>query len=344
MISLHEHLERLVNGQDLSSNDAYAAFASIMQGEVSEVEMAALLTALRVKGESVGEIVGAARAMHERATRITTVKRGLLDTCGTGGDRLQTFNISTAAAFVLAACGVPIAKHGNRSVSSNSGSADVLEQLGVNISLTPEQVARCIDEIGIGFCFAPLFHGAMKHAASVRKQLRFRTIFNLLGPLTNPARAEHQLLGTGKIETANCLARALAELGSDHSYVVCGADHLDEVSLWGQTTAFEIASGKLIEHLWTAETFRLPECRVEQLQVDSAAASAALLRGIFQGQNGAARNIVLANAAAGLLAARLTDDARDGVKRAADALDSGKVLDVLERLVAATTATNAAGY
>ncbi len=334
MISLHEHLERVVMGHDLASDDAYAAFTAIMQGEVSEVEMAALLTALRVKGEAVGEIVGAARAMHERATPITTAKRGLLDTCGTGGDRLQTFNISTAAAFVLAACGVPIAKHGNRSVSSNSGSADVLEQLGVNINLTPVQVARCIDELGIGFCFAPLFHGAMKHAAPVRKQLRFRTIFNLLGPLTNPARAEFQLLGTGRIETAHRLARALAELGRSHAFVVCGADQLDEVSLWGQTTAFEVSGGQLIEHRWTAATFGLEECHVEQLQVASSAESAGVLRRVFQGQMGAARDIVLANAAVGLLAARKSDDPREAVATAAAAVDAGKVIDLMERLAA----------
>jgi anthranilate phosphoribosyltransferase len=336
MTSLHEHLERLVSGNDLEPEEAHAAFGAIMQGEVAEVEMAALLTALRVKGESVGEIVGAARAMQERATPITTSKRGLLDTCGTGGDRLQTFNISTAAAFVLAACGVPIAKHGNRSVSSSSGSADVLEQMGVNINLTPEQVARCIDEIGIGFCFAPLFHGAMKFAAPVRKQLRFRTIFNLLGPLTNPAWAEFQLLGTGRVETANRLARALAELGREHAFVVCGADHLDEVSLWGQTKAFEVTGGRLIEHRWTAETFRLSECRVEDLQVTSAAASCAVLRRIFLGEKCPARDIVLANAAVGLLAARKTDDPREAAETAASAVDEGKAQEVLEKLVALT--------
>ena len=342
MTSLHEYLERVVTGHDLAADDAYAAFTAIMQGEVSEVEMAALLTALRVKGEAVGEIVGAARAMHERATPIVTTKRRLLDTCGTGGDQLQTFNISTATAFVVAACGVPIAKHGNRGVSSSSGSADVLEQLGVNISLTPEQVARCIDELGIGFCFAPLFHGAMKYAAPVRKQLRFRTIFNLLGPLTNPARAEFQLLGTGRIETAHRLARALAELGREHAFVVCGADQLDEVSLWGLTTAFEVSAGQLIEHRWTAATFGLAECSVEPLQVGSPAESAAVLRQVFQGEPGAARDIVLANAAAGLLTARKTDDPREAVSQAAAAIESGKVLDVAQRLVAMTTALRGA--
>src|SRR5262245_54474150 len=188
--------------------------------------------------------------MQQRAAPLKTRHQGLLDTCGTGGDQLNTFNISTAAAFVVAACGVPVPKHGNRGVSSSSGSADCLEQLGVNVNLSPEQVGRCIDELHIGFCFAPLFHAAMKYAAPVRKQLRFRTIFNLLGPLTNPAGAEFQLVGTGRKETAHRLARALAELGRMHAYVVSGADQLDEVSLWGTTTAFEVTSGQVHEHVW----------------------------------------------------------------------------------------------
>ena len=336
MISLTEQLERLVQGEDLSTAEAHAAFAAIMQGEVSEVEMAALLTALRVKGESVAEIVGAARAMHERATPIEVKRNGLLDTCGTGGDRLSTFNISTATAFVLAACDVPIAKHGNRSVSSSSGSADVLEQLGININLTPAQVADCIDRVGIGFCFAPLFHGAMKHAAPVRKQLKFRTIFNLLGPLTNPARAEFQLLGTGRIEIAGRLARALAELGRQHAFVVCGADHLDEVSLWGTTTAFEIVSDKIIEHHWNARTFELPEADVGELRVATAAESAQVLREVFRGQAGGARNIVLANAAVGLLAAGKVAEPHEGVEMGAAAIDSGRVAVILENLAATT--------
>src|SRR5258708_18635121 len=248
MTAIEHALNRLVSGHDLDTGEAHAAFSAIMDGLSSEVETAALLTALRVKGEAVGEIVGAARAMHERATPIHTKHQGLLDTCGTGGDELHTFNISTAAAFVVAACGVPVPKHGNRGVSSTSGSADCLEQLGVNINLTPEKGTRCIDELMIGFCFAPLFHAAMKHAAPVRKQLRFRPIFNLLGPLTNPASAEFQLVGTGRKEMAHRLARALAELGRNHAYVVCGADQLDEVSLWGTTTAFEVAGARMHEH------------------------------------------------------------------------------------------------
>jgi anthranilate phosphoribosyltransferase len=336
MVSLQEQLELLVQGEDLSIPAAYAAFSAIMQGEANEIEMAALLTALRVKGESVAEIVGAARAMQEQATPIVVERRGLLDTCGTGGDRLGTFNISTAAAFVLAACDVPIAKHGNRSVSSNSGSADVLEALGVNINLTPQNVARCIDELGIGFCFAPLFHSAMKHAAPVRKQLKFRTIFNLLGPLTNPARAEFQLLGTGRVETAARLARALSELGRERALVVSGADHLDEVSLWGVTQAFEVTPSRLIEHRWTAASFGLPEVEVGQLKVASAAESAAVLRRIYAGERGAPRDIVLANVAAGLLVFGKVADLQEGVSLGAEAIDSGRAENVLSRLVGKT--------
>jgi anthranilate phosphoribosyltransferase len=332
MTALDHALDRLVTGNDLESGEAHAAFSAIMDGQASEVETAALLAGLRVKGESVGEIVGAARAMHQRVTPIRTKHHGLLDTCGTGGDELHTFNISTAAAFVAAACGVPVAKHGNRSVSSTSGSADCLEQLGVNINLSPDQVTRCLDELKIGFCFAPLLHSAMRYAMPVRKQLRFRTIFNLLGPLTNPASAEFQLVGTGRKEAAHRLARALAELGRTHAYVVCGADQLDEVSLWGTTTAFEVTGAHVMEHHWTAKTFGLPECRLEALQVHSPAESAAVIREIFAGNPGAPRDIVLANSAAALLAVRHATDPRDAVDQAARAIDSGAARDLVQRL------------
>jgi anthranilate phosphoribosyltransferase len=333
MNTIQQALDRIVAGQDLDTPLAYAAFSAVMDGHVSDVEIAALLTGLRLKGEAVSEIVGAARAMFERATPIACRQAELLDTCGTGGDQLRTFNISTATAFVVAACGVTVPKHGNRGVSSTSGSADVLERLGVNISLSPAKVAMCLDELKLGFCFAPLFHGAMRHVAPVRKQLRFRTIFNLLGPLTNPARANYQLVGTGRMETAHRLARALAELGRRHAYVVCGADQLDEVSLWGTTTAFEVTEGQLSQQQWTASTFGLPECRVEELQVDSPEESARILKDVFAGKPGAARNIVLANSSAALLAAVRTSDPRQGVEWAAAAIDAGRVSELLSRLV-----------
>lgn len=326
-------LSRALDRQDLTAKQMQAAMTAVMEGQCGDAEIAALLTALRMKGEAISEIVGAARAMHQRATRIVTQRTGLLDTCGTGGDGLQTFNISTATAIVAAATGVPVAKHGNRSVSSSSGSADVLEVLGVNIQLTPEQVGRCLDELGIGFCFAPLLHGAMKHAAPVRKQLGFRTIFNLLGPLTNPADAEYQLVGANRVATAEKLAHALARLDRKRALVVCGADQLDEVSLWGKTVVFLVAQTSVTSQTWTADTFDLAECRVQDLQVSSAQESAAVIRAIFDGELGPRRNIVLANTAAALMAAERADDPKEGVRLAAETLDSGAATQLLRRLI-----------
>jgi anthranilate phosphoribosyltransferase len=277
--------------------------------------------------------VGAARARRGRATPIRTRRTGLLDTCGTGGDQLHTFNISTATALVAAAAGVPVAKHGNRSVSSCSGSADVLEALGVNVQLSPERVGACLDEVGIGFCFAPLLHGSMKHAAPVRKQLGFRTIFNLLGPLTNPAGAEYQLVGANCIENAEKLAPALAQLGRRHALVVCGAGALDEVSLWGETLVYEVAGGEVAAHRWTAATFGFPECDVSALRVRSPAESADVIRRILEGAAGPHREIVIVNAAAALIAAGRSEHPRDAAALAAEAIDSGNAAELCRRLV-----------
>lgn len=331
--SIPSAIVRLLDGEDLSAEQMHAAILAIMDGKAGEVEIAALLTALRMKGEAVSEIVGAARAMHERAESIPVAPDGLLDTCGTGGDALSTFNISTAAALVAAAAGVRVAKHGNRSVSSSSGSADVLEALGVNIQLTPERVARCIEELGIGFCFAPLMHGAMKHAAPVRKQLGIRTIFNVLGPLTNPACAEYQLVGVTSINAAEKLALALAQFGRKQAFVVCGNAELDEVSLWGETDVLIVRGSHVESDRWTAESFGLPQCQVEEIQVDSAEASAAVIRGVLATEKGSARNMVLANAAAALLAAERCADLPSAVAMAADAVDSGRAAELCRRLV-----------
>ncbi|MBI5760104.1 MAG: anthranilate phosphoribosyltransferase [Planctomycetales bacterium] len=333
-------LEKLVTSQPLTADEMHAAVGEIMDGLTGEAEIASLLTALRMQGETIDEIAGAARAMRERVTRIPTTRTGLLDTCGTGGDQLHTFNISTATALVVAAAGVPVAKHGNRGVSSSSGSADVLEQLGVRIDLTPEQVSKCLDEIGIGFCFAPLLHGAMKHVAPVRKRLKFRTIFNLLGPLTNPAGAEFQLLGASRPDIAEKLAGALQRLGTHHAFVVSGADGLDEVSLWGRTVVFEIRGTSVSRHEWSAASFGLPECDVSQLQVGSPTESANAIRGIFAGQSGPARNIVLANAAAALLVAGRCTDLPAGVRLADDAIDHDHASGLLSKL---TTLTKSVG-
>jgi anthranilate phosphoribosyltransferase len=329
-------LEQVLHGHHLNESDAYAAFSALMDGQCTDIEIAALLTALRMKGEAVAELVGAARAMQERATPIPTRHTRLLDTCGTGGDRLGTFNISTATAIVVAAGGVAVPKHGNRSASSATGSADVLEQLGVNIHLTPERITHSLDELGIGFCFAPTLHGAMKHAASVRKQLRFRTIFNLLGPLTNPARAEFQLVGAGRSDLAEKLAEALCALGRRRALVVCGANQLDEVSLWGTTLVLEVADGQICRHQWTAASFGLPECSVAELQIDTPAQSAEVIRRILAGQPGPARNIVVANAAAGYLAAGHESGLPAAVARAEEVLDTGKAAELLQRLVELT--------
>jgi anthranilate phosphoribosyltransferase len=329
-------LELMLEGRDLSAEEMQAAMAVIMDGRAGGAETAALLTALSMKGEAVAEIVGAARAMQDRATKIPTTQQGLLDTCGTGGDGLQTFNISTATAFVAAAAGVRVAKHGNRSVSSSSGSADVLEALGVNIELPPEQVGRCIDELGIGFCFARLLHTAMKHVAPVRQELGFRTIFNLLGPLTNPAGAEFQLLGANTPEAAKKLAFASAELNRKKVIVVCGAGELDEVCLWGETVLFTVSNGAVDSQTCQVTDFGLSECRVEDLQVSSADESAAVIRNIFDGEPGPAREIVLANAAVALMAAGHTHDLQTGVSTAAEAIDSGKAAELCRNLADVT--------
>lgn len=334
--AIREALNAVFERRDVPEAVCQSAVAAIMDGQCDEISIAAFLTALRVKGEAVDEIVGAARAMSDRAERVPTHRTGLLDTCGTGGDELHTFNISTATAFVAAACGIPVAKHGNRGVSSSSGSADVLEALGVHTQLTPAQVGRCLDEVGIGFCFAPVFHGAMRHAAPVRKALRFRTLFNLLGPLTNPANAEFQLLGASRIATAEKLANAAARLGRKRALVVCGNDQLDEVSLWGETTVFEASAGSVQRHTWTAATFGLLECAVSTLQVASPAESAARLQAVFAGERSAARDIVVANAAAALIAAQAESDPRSAAERASRAIDSGNVAALLARFATLT--------
>jgi len=337
MISeIQSAVNTVLGGRDLSADEMAAAVSAIMQGDAGDVAIAALLTALRMKGEAVSELVGAARAMRRHATPITCQCSGLLDTCGTGGDGLRTFNISTATALAAAAAGVPVAKHGNRSVSSSSGSADVLESLGVNIKLTPEQVAHCIKEVGIGFCFAPLVHGAMKYAAPVRKELGFRTIFNLLGPLTNPADAEFQLLGANRVEIARKLASALAELGRRRAVVVCGNDELDEVSLWGETAVFVVSEGRVVEETWTAESFHLATCRPQDLVVESSAQSAQVIREIFAGESGPARDIVLANTAAALIAAERAQTPAEGTLLAAKTIDSGSAAKLCKHLIAAT--------
>jgi len=323
---------QLQAGSDLSSEGCSEVIGCIMDGQCDFVDIAVFLTAMSMKEMVSAEVTGAAQAMRRRATHIKTRRHPLLDTCGTGGDRLHTFNISTATAIVASACGIAVAKHGNRSVSSSSGSADVLEALGVNISLTAESAGRCLDDLGLAFCFAPLMHGAMKHAAPVRKHLGFPTIFNLLGPLTNPAGAEYQLVGASTVPRAELLAESLGSLGVKRAIVVCGNGELDEVSLWGRTTVYVVHEGLVNEEYWTADSFGLPECDVSSLKAASAKESAAIIEGVFGGSSGAASDMVIANTASALFVSGVVEDLRSGVSMAGSALNSGEAKRTLEKL------------
>ena len=329
-------LDALLQRRDLSDLECRDAVGAIMDGLCDPVDIAAFLTAMAAKGSVAAELVGAATAMRQRATQIASHRRPLLDTCGTGGDRLHTFNISTATALVAASCGIAVAKHGNRSVSSSSGSADVLEALGVNISLSASDAGQCLDEIGLAFCFAPLIHGAMKFAAPVRRQLGFPTIFNLLGPLTNPASAEFQLLGASSIERAELLANALSRLQIKRAFVVCGNNELDEVALWGATTVFDVSADSVSRMEWTATDFGLTPCDVASLRVTSAAESAEVILNVLIGTPGPAFDMVIANTAAALVVSGRTDSLRTGVNVAAAALSSGKAHALLESLIQKT--------
>ncbi|HMC10550.1 MAG TPA: anthranilate phosphoribosyltransferase, partial [Pirellulaceae bacterium] len=303
----------------------------LLQGTVPENEIAVLLTALRAKGETVEEIAGAARAMRRHMTQIRTTRTNLIDTCGTGGVGSDLFNISTAAAIVVAAAGVPVAKHGNRSVTSKSGSSDVLAALGVNIEAPVEVVERCLDELGICFCFAPKLHPAMKHVVAVRKKLGFATIFNLLGPLCNPAGARRQLLGVGKRELHQTMAEVLAKLGTEHAVVVHGTDGLGEVSLSAPTEVFAVTGGELKTFAWQPEDFGLSIAAKEALRIADATASASLIRRILAGEHGPPRDVVVLNAAAALWTASIDSSPRICAERAAAAVDSGEAQRLLER-------------
>ncbi len=335
---MHQHLctalDQLLAGNSLTAEQMQCAIGAIMDGECSAAGIASLLTALAIKGETSTEVAGAAQAMRARSSKITTLRTGLIDTCGTGGDKLHTFNISTATAFVVAAAGLPVAKHGNRSVSSSSGSADVLERLGVNIELSAEHASQCLDDIGICFCYARLFHGAMKHVAPVRADLGFRTIFNLLGPLTNPANAEFQLLGTNSNQSAEKLAEAARQLGMQRAMIVCGNNQLDEVSLWGETRVWDVQSESVNRLTWTAADFGLPECAPEDLTVSTPEESAAVIKNILIGKHSPHRNIVLANAAAALVCAGKADSPKHGTELAMAAIDNGAAQQVLRQLIA----------
>jgi anthranilate phosphoribosyltransferase len=326
-------LNRLAVGQDLTFDDMRATIGLIMRGGCSDDQIARLLTMLAAKGETVDEVAGAAAAMRDHMTPIRTTRNGLLDTCGTGGNNSRTFNISTATALVVAAAGVPVAKHGNRRVTSRSGSADVLSALGVNVAADVPTVEACLDELGICFCFAPLMHQSMKQVAPVRSRLGIPTIFNLLGPLANPARAEYQLLGVGKPRLRPLLAAALARLGVRRAVVVSGDDGLGEVTLAGSTSATEVTGEALGELRWTPEDFGLSRSPLDALEVAGPDESAAVIRQILAGGVGPARDIVVLNAAAGLWIAQRSDSPREAARLAAGAIDSGAAAKLLEQLI-----------
>jgi len=331
-------VELVEAGNDLSMEQMSEAIGLIMEGRCEEDEIARLLMALHEKGETVAEVAGAAVAMRRQMTPIRSNRDEVIDVVGTGGDSSGTFNISTTAALVTAAAGVPVAKHGNRSVTSRSGASDVLTALGVNIEADVPRVEACLDELGICFCFAPLHHKAMKHVAPVRQKLGTPTIFNILGPLCNPAGASLQLLGVGRAELRPLLAEAIAMLGTRRTLVVHGADGLDEVSLGDTTHVTEAAAGVLREFSWTAADFGLQSAGLETLLVEGPQQSAELVGRILDGRPGPPRDIALANAAAALWTARKAPSTADCAALAAEAIDSGAARELLERLVERTWA------
>ncbi len=335
-MSLLPYLHRAVNREHLTAAEAEEAMALILGGQASTAQIAALLVALRMKGETAVELLGFARAMRQKANRVAAASDGepLLDTCGTGGDGLGTFNISTICAFVVAGAGVRVAKHGNRSISSGCGSADVLERLGIRIVLDANQAARAIREIGIGFLFAPAFHPAMKHAQPARLELKMRTIFNLLGPLTNPAGATAQLVGAPSPDAAELIASALAALGLERGFVVHGSDGLDEITTTGPSLVFEICRGEVSRRAVSPADFGVAPTTLAELKGGTPEVNCEIAKSILLGQHGPKRDIVLVNAAAALVVAGRAATFGEGIVQAGESIDSGTALRKVEQLAA----------
>ena len=331
MGSLVPYLHRVAARENLSFADARDAMGALLEGAAPESVISAFLVALRMKGETSAELAGFAAAMRERSIAVDAGS-DLIDTCGTGGDSAETFNISTVAALVAAGAGARVAKHGNRSFARRSGSADMLEALGVRIAMTAEEAAQAIREIGIGFLFAPHLHPAMKHAQPVRRELKMRTVLNLLGPLVNPARARAQLIGAPSLEAAELMAAALSQLGTHRSFVVHGRDGLDEITITGPTDAVEVTDAGVTHHEWTPAHFGLGAAPIEAISGGDPACNAQIAREILSGAGGPRRDIVLMNAAAALLAGGLAGDLREGVAMAARSIDSGSAAQKLALL------------
>ena len=335
---IQEAIRDLIAGADLSRARTRAAMDQIMSGQATDAQIGAFLVALRIKGETVDEIAGCAEVMREKATPIATTRPDLIDTCGTGGDGSGTFNISTAVAFVACGAGLAVAKHGNRSISSHCGSADVLDALEVNVEASPEKVGKCIDEVGIGFLFAVALHGAMKHAIGPRRELATRTVFNVLGPLTNPAGAKRQLLGVYDGALTEALAGVLGQLGSERALVVHGSDGLDEITLTGPTQVSELRDGQVSTRQIDPRDFGLQRASAEALQGGDAAYNARILREVLDGREGPRLDVVLINAAAAIAVGGRAEDMTAGLELARASIDSGRARQALERLVEVSNA------
>ncbi len=335
-MTIQEAIAKVIEGADLSRGEMADVMNQIMSGEATDAQIGAFLIALRVKGECVDEIAGAASVMREKATPIVTKHDVIVDTCGTGGDHSGTFNISTTAAFVAAGAGLCVAKHGNRAATSQSGSADVLSALGVNIEASPETVSRCLDDVGIGFLFAISLHGAMKYAIGPRREIGARTIFNALGPLSNPAGATRQVVGVYSAALIETLAGVLGTLGSERAFVVHGSDGLDEMTLTGLTRVSELKNGSVSTYDVSPGDFGLAQASTDALKGGDADYNAKITRSILNGEEGPRRDIVLLNAAAAIVAGDKARDLNEGVQVAAEVIDSGKALEKLEGLVAAS--------
>ena len=340
-----EALRALVDRRDLTRIEAAAAMEAIMSGAATGAQIGAFLTALRMKGETVEELIGFAQVMRQKVVRIRargddvaglsgTDREMLIDTCGTGGDATGTFNVSTATAFVVAGAGLRVAKHGNRSVSSLCGSADVVETLGINLDLPPDKVTRCIEEVGIGFLYAPLLHTAMKHVMPARREMGVRTVFNMLGPLTNPAAANAQIIGVYTASLTEPLARVLAELGTVRAFVVHGADNLDEISNTGESRVSEVREGAVRTYTVRPEDFGMSQASIKDLAGGDREQNAEIIRAVLDGEAGPRRDIVLMNASAALVAGGRGRDLKEGVAVAAQSIDSGAARGKLDALVA----------
>lgn len=330
---IREAIDKVVRKINLNQDETSQVFEEIMNGEATPVQIGAFITALRMKGETVDEITAAARMMRKKASIISLGEQeDIIDTCGTGGDVSNTFNISTAAALVVAGCGIKVAKHGNRSVSSECGSADVLEELGVKIDLPPERVKECIKKIGIGFMFAPVFHGAMKFAAGPRKEIGIRTIFNILGPLSNPAKATHQVMGVFKAELTETLAKVLLNLGVRGAMIAHSEEGLDEISISGKTKITQLKDKKIRSYYVQPKNFGLKRADLYSVKGGTKKENAKIILEILNGARGPRRDIVLMNAGAALLVMEEARDFRDGVKIAEESIDSGRALEKLELL------------